>query len=443
MRSTHIRDTEAIYGIHTEQWYLSNRGKKCQQYFLFVANVRVDSDSMSAKGSTVLSLSEDALKNHLLSQKKLLSLEAQCISNILENCISRVEIVASLPAVLRLNRVSGVVDKQLSRALQEHQLLAKDWRRLEGLKQDSDGEQEGEVVKAKAQLEQDIKNSVRGLFRLARAHPDARCGLRADLGKEVAIGDSEYKLITGLEKFLSHAVEKLLTSLDEELHVKLVLQNQVSSSPANLAELIVSQQEVATSLKQIDAQISEKNDEIKHFQDSLKGDNSQKADTSLLAEKQCQSHMKTSKHSSKQQELDRLNSQLNKLFLESRQAERVIQVENEKVETAIENLLQTFDDDIEKNQADLELEGMGYEREEEELKTLEKPFSVLEVKYNMILEKRRLAEEKRREEMRELQLKTKAAIFAQAWWRGYSTRKALKNKGKSKKAKKGKGKKTK
>ena len=37
--------------------------------------------------------------------------------------------------------------------------------------------------------------------------------------------------------------------------------------------------------------------------------------------------------------------------------------------------------------------------------------------------------------------KTKAAIFAQAWWRGYSTRRALKNKDKSKKAKKGKGKK--
>lgn len=86
---------------------------------------------------------------------------------------------------------------------------------------------------------------------------------------------------------------------------------------------------------------------------------------------------------------------------------------------------------------------MDYEREEEELRKLEKPFSVLEVECSQIQERRRLAEEEREKEMRELELKTKAAIFAQAWWRGYSIRKALKNMSKSKKAKKGKGKKTK
>lgn len=76
---------------------------------------------------------------------------------------------------------------------------------------------------------------------------------------------------------------------------------------------------------------------------------------------------------------------------------------------------------------------MDYEREEEEeLRKLEKPLSVLQC--NHIEERRRLAEEKRMEKTRELELKSKAAIFAEAWWRGYSTRKALKNK--CKKAKK-------
>lgn len=72
---------------------------------------------------------------------------------------------------------------------------------------------------------------------------------------------------------------------------------------------------------------------------------------------------------------------------------------------------------------------MDYEREEEEeeeLRKLEKPLSVLQC--NHIEERRRLAEEKRMEKTRELELKSKAAIFAKAWWRGYSTRKALKNK---------------
>lgn len=83
---------------------------------------------------------------------------------------------------------------------------------------------------------------------------------------------------------------------------------------------------------------------------------------------------------------------------------------------------------------------MGIEREEGELRELEKPYAVLEAAFNQIQERRRLAEEKRKEDMRELELKTKAVIFAQAWWRGYSTRQALKSKTKSKKAKKGKGK---
>lgn len=86
---------------------------------------------------------------------------------------------------------------------------------------------------------------------------------------------------------------------------------------------------------------------------------------------------------------------------------------------------------------------MEYEGELQELKEAEMHISALEAEYNHVQERRRLAEEKREEELRELELKTRAAILAQAWWRGYSTRKTLKNKGKSKKAKKGKGKKTK
>ncbi|XP_031165014.1 dynein regulatory complex protein 10 isoform X2 [Sander lucioperca] len=401
---------------------------------------------MSAKGAMVLAKtktqSEDALKNKDMSQKKLLSLEAQRISSILENCISQVEFAAALPTVLRFNSVSSVVDKELSRALQDHQILDKSLEGLIGLKQESDEEQEGEFGKARAQLKKDIKNSVRDLLRLVRAHPDALCGLRTELGMEV--GESEYMLIRGLKKFHSHVVEQLLTSLDEEL--ELLLHKQVSSSPAQDSEhLTLLEEEVATSMKQIDAMISEKNVEIQNLQSGLNGNIRQDAGVSLLVEKQCQSHIKAAKmkHTSIQREIDRLNSQLNNLILENRQAERVIQTKNEKVEAEIEYLLQTFDDVIGENQADLELNKMDYEMEEEELMKLKTPFSALEVECNQIQEKRRLAEEKRREDMKELELKTKAAIFAQAWWRGYSTRKALKNKGKSKKAKKGKGKKTK
>uniref|UniRef100_A0A3B4UJX0 Dynein regulatory complex protein 10 n=1 Tax=Seriola dumerili TaxID=41447 RepID=A0A3B4UJX0_SERDU len=368
---------------------------------------------MSAKGATMTAKtqSEDALKNRDLSQKKQLSFEAQRISKVLENCISQIEIVAALPAIFHLNSASSVVDEELSRALHRHQLLDERLQTLEGLKQESEGENGEARERARAQLETDIKNSVRDLLRFFRAHPDAIFGLRR---RGMEVGESECKLIRGLKMFHSLMVVKLLTSLEEEL--QLVLRKPECPSPAhNMEHMVLVEEEVATAKKEIDSKISQRKVKIEIMQHSLQGINTLEADMSA---KQHQPLIKISKkQASMKQEIDQLNIQLNNLILENRQAERVLQ------------------------EADLKLNEIDYEREEEELRRLEKPFSVLEEECKQIQEKRRLAEEKRQQEMRELELKTKAAVFAQAWWRGYSTRKALKNKSKSTKAKKGKGKK--
>ncbi|XP_022607768.1 IQ domain-containing protein D [Seriola dumerili] len=392
---------------------------------------------MSAKGATMTAKtqSEDALKNRDLSQKKQLSFEAQRISKVLENCISQIEIVAALPAIFHLNSASSVVDEELSRALHRHQLLDERLQTLEGLKQESEGENGEARERARAQLETDIKNSVRDLLRFFRAHPDAIFGLRR---RGMEVGESECKLIRGLKMFHSLMVVKLLTSLEEEL--QLVLRKPECPSPAhNMEHMVLVEEEVATAKKEIDSKISQRKVKIEIMQHSLQGINTLEADMSA---KQHQPLIKISKkQASMKQEIDQLNIQLNNLILENRQAERVLQEKYEKVETEIEYLLQKFDNEMEENSADLKLNEIDYEREEEELRRLEKPFSVLEEECKQIQEKRRLAEEKRQQEMRELELKTKAAVFAQAWWRGYSTRKALKNKSKSTKAKKGKGKK--
>lgn len=83
-----------------------------------------------------------------------------------------------------------------------------------------------------------------------------------------------------------------------------------------------------------------------------------------------------------------------------------------------------------------------YEQEVEEVERLEMLYSELDVEYRNILENRRLAEEKKEKEVKQLMLMTEAALLIQACWRGYSVRKALKErakKGKGKKGKKGKG----
>ncbi|XP_074527152.1 dynein regulatory complex protein 10 [Halichoeres trimaculatus] len=381
---------------------------------------------------------EDALqRQHKLPGKKLLPPEAQRISNILGNCISQIEFAATLPAILKSSSVPSDLDEGLSRALQKHQKMAEKLETFKGLQKESHGEQGGLDREERAQLEEDFRNSVRNLLRHCRAHP-AYLNTTSDLRSEqkIELGESVSILIKEVKKFHSHMKEKLLTSVDEELAQ--ALRKSVSSA------LIMSkakEDQQAAHEKLIDGEISLHNSMIENEQRSL--EKKKREEASVLIPDSLKPHTKTSKINRLQQEIDQLQTQLNSLMLENREAERAIQEKNEKIETEIQYLLQTFDTDIGEIQANLEMNEINFERELEELRKLKIPFSVLETEFNQIQEKHVLEEEKRKEEMRELELKTKAAIYAQAWWRGYSTRKALKNKGKNKKAKKGKGKKTK
>lgn len=208
---------------------------------------------MSATGATVLAKTKpgDAVKTHVLSLKKQLSFEAEHISNILENCISRTEIVAALPAILHLNSSPGacVVKNELRVALHRHRQLGDRLEMPEG--QESQGEDRETRTKSRARLEKDIKNSVRDLLRHFRAHPDAINSFR-ETGVEV--GEIENKLISGLKMFHSHMVEELLTSVEEELQQ--VLFKQATPSPAHYPEhMALLEEDIAGAIKKMDAQV--------------------------------------------------------------------------------------------------------------------------------------------------------------------------------------------
>ncbi|KAM8886204.1 dynein regulatory complex protein 10 isoform 2-T2 [Spinachia spinachia] len=308
---------------------------------------------MSAKGTSMFAgtktQSEDCPNHHDVSRTELLSHEAQCISSILENCIRLIKIASSLPAFLSLNSVSSIVDKELSRAIKGHQILTNRLEALDNMKQESDGQLDANAGKASLLLMKKIKNSVRDLLRAAQAHPDAIRGLGEEIGMK--LGENQYILIKGLEKFHSNVVEKLRTSLDEEL--RHILQEQASSSPEpEMEELLRKGEELATYTKQIDAKITQNNDAIKHFEDSLKANSGVELDVSLLAKKQFQSNDNLSKIKRiiLQQEIDQLNSQLNNSVLENRKVEKEIQEKNETAEKGIEYLIQLFDDEIEETQ---------------------------------------------------------------------------------------------
>ncbi|XP_054629965.1 dynein regulatory complex protein 10 isoform X2 [Dunckerocampus dactyliophorus] len=313
-------------------------------------------------------------------QPRLLSPEAQTISSILENCICQIEIAASLPVVRNIVHPSPEICEEFTRTLEVHQMLTEKLETSNGLQKESGGSPEEECAKRRrrAQLERDFKYSVRDLLRLFRTHPEAVMSFRPEVDTE--IGEAEYTLILALKHFHGHMIVRLQTSPEEEI---LLAVETVSPD----TDLIVKLEETAAAIKQKDVEISKKTDDLSILERRLQESQTEEVDWQLVADEQCQSLIKTS-------------------------------------------------------QADLELCQMDVEREEGECKRLEKPYADIEKEYNCIMEKRRLAEEKRVTE-----LKLKVTLYCQSWWRGYCTRKALAlnpikptKKGKKKGKGKGKGK---
>ncbi|XP_061906778.1 dynein regulatory complex protein 10 [Entelurus aequoreus] len=383
---------------------------------------------------------DDWESDHEVPLPRLLSPEAQSISNILENCISQIEIAASLPAVHKSEHSSAEVRDELTRALEVHQILTEKLEKSNGLNEEPGGPPEKELAKRRrrAQLERDFKYSVRDLLRLFRTHPDAILGFKPDVDME--LGDAEHTLILGLKQFHGHMIVRLQTSPEEEI---LLAVETVSPD----TDMIVKLEETAAAIIQKDAEISKKTDDLSILERRLQESQTKEVDWWLVADKQCQSLIKTSqvKQASFQQEIDKLNIRLHTMTLKYREGEKVLQEINENVEMEIEYLIQKFDDEIEEHQAELELCQIDVEREEGECNRLEKPYADLEKEYNRIMEKRRLAEEKRVTE-----LKLKVTLYCQSWWRGYCTRRELalnpmkpNKKGKKKGKGKGKGKKKK
>lgn len=161
---------------------------------------------MSAEEATFQNMQSE---EETLTPEEKLSPEVKRISGVLENCISQVKIAASLPAILQIYGESAVLDQDLSRALQTHQVLVERLEKLEGQQPKQTKKEKGEMVL----LKNDVKNSVRDALRCFRTHSDGLSGLRAELNMEE--GESESMLIGTLEKFHDCIVENLMSGPDE------------------------------------------------------------------------------------------------------------------------------------------------------------------------------------------------------------------------------------
>uniref|UniRef100_A0A3B3D065 Dynein regulatory complex protein 10 n=1 Tax=Oryzias melastigma TaxID=30732 RepID=A0A3B3D065_ORYME len=358
-----------------------------------------------------------------LSEKEKPSLVAQHILSIVEDCFSQVEFAVTLPVC----GASVHADDPFNGALQAHKILEKRFVSLKDVKQESEEEQGKMSAKAgsreKRKLRQEIKKSVKDILRLFKPHLSVLPSLRVEQGVELSQGESS--LIRELKIYQS-LVAKRLTS-EPEWPVQ------------NMQDLNSQEEQVAATLKQVIAEFSRLSEEINGMQSYIDPVEVETVNQPITP-------ASDTKLTSSRDEIDKLNIHLYNLMHANKQAEMEQLKKNEILEGKIEDLLHKFDKNMEEIQAKLELNTKEYDEVLKDMTMLEKPFQALQLECDQIHEKHRLAEEKKKEEIRELELKTKASVIVQAWWRGCSTRKALKNKDKGKKkgkTKKGKGKKTK
>ncbi|KAJ8005683.1 hypothetical protein DPEC_G00120470 [Dallia pectoralis] len=391
-------------------------------------------------------LRQDLLKILDPSRKKLASLEAQRIAGVLDNCITKLEMVALLPVVLpRLGKLSLGLDAELDRVLQEHHCLAE---KLGSLEQKP--VEEGEAVRREEEeLRRAIQGSLRKTLRLLTANAAAAHALRSEAEARLP-GASEgvQGLIGGLQELRGVLLEKLLTSPGEEQERTLYMQ-EVSLRHGNNMKIVATlETEVIAAVKDKDAEIFKKQEVVRKLKDSLEQMKTMSEDfllrTQQDAVKQSQSDAKASegKRVSLLQEANKLRLQLNNLIAENREGETALRKKKYKVETEIENWIQKYDADMGEKQRELEELTEVYTEEKEELRELEEAYAVLEQEFSQIQEERRAGEERREEEQMELVKQVHACTLIQALWRGHSVRKAMRGKGKKgKKGNKGKGKK--
>ncbi|XP_077152662.1 dynein regulatory complex protein 10 [Ranitomeya variabilis] len=388
----------------------------------------------------------DSIKMLEPGRKKLTSIETQRVAAVLDETIRKLELVSLFQhAIENLDRYSVVFGSELTGALREHKRLQDNMqRRLQRVESEED---ESIVQWSKPNtaegadqhfgaLHQGVQSSVRNTLRVFVTNPTACQALRSEGNVRDQASQTLIHFLSELRSFL---FEKLLTSPLEQNERKHYLQEITLRDHKNRNIVTALEEELNAAILDRDTEISKKNEIIRQLKINLhqleKFSENQVKRTMQEAEKQQKSDCRASegKIAKLQQELQQLRSQLHGAIVENREVEMSLRKKKYKVETEIENWIQTYDGDMGEKQAELEeVEGM-YEEEKAQLAELKEKLAVLEVEYVQIMEERRQAQLRKEEEERELANMNRAAVVIQAHWKGYQVRRSMKPKKKKKK----------
>ncbi|XP_055016574.1 probable DNA double-strand break repair Rad50 ATPase [Boleophthalmus pectinirostris] len=310
--------------------------------------------------------------------------EEQKVLTLLENCFSQVEVALTLQP----DHVADIKDISLCRALQRHQSLCERLERTE--EQSGIVGKDGNDALFKSEVKRSYKNVMRGFRNAAADFAQIKQGLDTEMGK------TEQVFYKNLQTIIHCTLEE---AKEEEPMLKITpLQDRKSE---------VALDEKIANLTKLMSRIDENIEDCKASMDNLKIP--QESETPLTDLTEYQSYVSTPEQQRLQQELDQLNAQLNKLFLEDRMKERDIQEGTDVLEAKIEYVTEEFDEKMEEIQADLEAREAELHKNEEELSSLAVLYNTLERQ-----EKERMKEEMKQKNEEMLQSKKEAdKIYAE------------------------------
>ncbi|XP_002732097.1 dynein regulatory complex protein 10-like [Saccoglossus kowalevskii] len=304
-----------------------------------------------------------------------------------------------------------------------------------------DPEAEAEKARNIEILKQHIGFACKNILRLFSSNPAAVNAVRA----ERQARDIESNAVIGYLNELREIIfEKLLTTPHEETKKDDYLKEITVREKKNSEVIKKLEGELESANDEKDEEISKRNDVIRRLKADLhqieKFSEEHIRRTKSEADKQQQADLRNSegKQQRLQTDLSGLRTQLANMIAEHRETELTLRKRKYKVETEVENWIQKYDADMGERQDEYEEVDAVYTEEKAQLNELEERFKTLEEEYKTIVEERRIAQEKKEREERELQMMIKAATVIQSFWRSFRCRKQLK--GKKKKGKKGKGK---
>lgn len=143
------------------------------------------------------------------SKKKLMSLEAQRIINVLDECVHKIHVVSLLPRELvRPESVFQELGNTAVESLGEHLRLSEEFRSL----QDADTGNDESMVRA-------VQDSLRNFLRHVRPHEEVEPAKAAIRGAGPIIEEDQkavQELGAGLQGFRDMLMERLMTTPQEE-----------------------------------------------------------------------------------------------------------------------------------------------------------------------------------------------------------------------------------